>query len=634
MKKPVSNDLFAQVKPMSNVKLSPNGTYIAYLEHQASVEDNKYSNVLKVYNVESGETKVVFEQCKVFAFLDEEWIVLQGAGCDKIQKVHMESGKCQVMIEKFAINKLHVYQSKLFVTAKVGQAPESDFLEFDTLPIWNDGAKFTDPSNTALFRINTATKQIKQVTCCKLRFGALLPQKGDHRLLYTGSYLNENGVPGIYNKLYLYDMISEQTTELTHSNEFYYKSAVLCGEKLVFFGSDKKRFGRTEHGRFFIMSVYDKSVKLLTPDWQDDIVNGISSDLRRGGDGMPGMIWTGSHFYFTALRSFAGNLYKGDLEGNISVVTDIENGCIEGFDLHGDMLVYTKIDGNIPSEMYIEKKGKAERVTDFNTKLMEQFAVMPAHYVVLKRKGLPDVDGWVIKPYGYEEGKTYPAILNIHGGPMAAYGGNIYAEMQYMAARGYGVFFCNPRGSDGRGDEFGHLEKKFCDIDYTDIMDFTHMVVEGNSWIDTNNVFVTGGSYGGLMTNWIVGHTDFFRGAVTQRSISNYLTKILTTDIGFNTNLPQVADDLWEEIDTVWDKSPLKYAKQVKTPTMIIHQLEDYRCWLAEGVQFYTALKLQGVDTKLVLYKGESHGLTTGGKPQSRIHKMEKIVEWFDTHRV
>ena len=633
MKKPVSNRLFAEVKPMSNVKLSPKGGYIAYLEHQASVEDNKYSNVLKVYNMTTEETKVLFEQCKVFAFLDDEWIVLQGVGCEKIQKVHIASGKCEVILEKFAINKLHAFQSKLIVTAKINQVAESDFLEFDTLPIWNDGAKFTDPAGTAAFRINMATKQVEQITCCKMQFGSFLPQKGDHRILFTGSYLNEHGVPGIYNKLYLYDMITEQLTELTHSDEFHYKSGVLCGNQLVFFGSDKKRFGRTEHGRFFLMNLDNKEVKLLTPDWEDDINNGISSDLRRGGDGVPSMIWTGEHFYFTALRNFAGNLYKGDLSGKVTPVTKIENGCVEGFDLLGDLLVYTKIDGNIPSELYMEIKGQAKRITNFNTKVIEQYEVMPAEHVVLKRAGLPDVDGWVIKPYGYEEGKQYPAIFNIHGGPMAAYGGNIFAEMQYMAARGYGIFFCNPRGSDGRGDHFGHLEKKFCDIDYTDLMDFTKMVVDGNEWIDKNNVFVTGGSYGGLMTNWIVGHTDYFRAAVTQRSISNYVTKILATDIGFNTNLPQVCDDLWDEIDKVWDKSPLKYAKQVKTPTMIIHQLEDYRCWLAEGVQFYTALKMQGVDTKLVLYKGESHGLTTGGKPQSRIHKMEKIVEWFDTHR-
>lgn len=631
--KPVSNRLFSEVKPMSGVKLSPNGTHIAYLEHKANVEENNYTNILKVYNAITGETKVVYENCKVFSFADDEKIVLQATKGSVIEAVYIDTLKKETIFEDIVVSKLYCYKSKLYVTSKIGQAKESDFMEFDTLPIWNDGAQFTDPSHNSFFMINTATKQKTQLVCSQMRFERFIVSKGDDRLLFTGTYLNENGVPGIYNKLYLHNCITEKTEEITPYVEFAYKNATLCGDVVVFFGSDKKTFGRTEHGRFYTFDLNTKEVKCITPNWEDDIVSGISSDIRRGGDGYLTMMWDGEFFYFTALHKFASNLYKCDLNGNTAQLSHIENGCIEGFDMHEDMLVYTKIDGNIPSELYIEKGSKCQRVTSFNTEVMKNFEVMPAEHVVLKRDGLPDIDGWVIKPYGYKEGKKYPAILNIHGGPMAAYGGNIYAEMQYMAARGYGVLFCNPRGSDGRGDEFGYLEKRFCDIDYTDIMDFTHMTVNDNEWIDEKNVFVTGGSYGGLMTNWIVGHTDFFKAAVTQRSISNYLTKILTTDIGFNTNLPQVCDDLWEDIDKVWDKSPLKYAKNVSTPTMIIHQLADYRCWLAEGVQFYTALKLNNVDTKLVLYKGESHGLTTGGKPRSRIHKMEKIIEWFDTHR-
>lgn len=631
--KPVSNRLFSCVKPMSDVKISNDGKYAAYLEHQASVENNNYTNVLKLCCLGTGETKVLYENCKVFAFRDSESIVLQGSGKKIIECVNISSGKMETVFENITVSKIYPYKSKIYAVSKVEVLPETDFLEFDTLPIWNDGAKFTDPSHNGLFMLNTATKQKTLLTCRRMRFSNFMAPKSGSKLLFTGAFLNEHGVPGIYNKLYIHDMITEKTEEITPFDEFFYKSAVVCGDTVVFFGTAKKIYGRTEHGKFFALNLKTKEVKCITPDWEDDITSGISSDLRRGGEHYPTMIWDGEFFYFTCLRKFAGNLYKSDLSGNVTQLTYIENGCVEGFDMACGKLVYTKIDGNIPSELYLSENGVDKRMTSFNTEVMSEYEVMPAEHVVLKRDGLPDIDGWVIKPYGYKEGEKYPAILNIHGGPMAAYGGNIYAEMQYMVARGYGVFFCNPRGSDGRGEEFGHLEKKFCDIDYTDIMDFTHMVVDNNEWIDKNNVFVTGGSYGGLMTNWIIGHTDFFRAAVTQRSISNYLTKILTTDIGFNTNLPQVCDDIWDDIDKVWDKSPLKYAKNVKTPTMIIHHLVDYRCWLAEGVQLYTALKLNGVDTKLVLYKGESHGLTTGGKPQSRIHKMEKIVEWFDTHR-
>ncbi len=237
-----------------------------------------------------------------------------------------------------------------------------------------------------------------------------------------------------------------------------------------------------------------------------------------------------------------------------------------------------------------------------------------------------------MKPVDYEEGKKYPAILDIHGGPKTVYGEVFFHEMQYWANAGYFVFFCNPRGSDGRGNEFADIRGKYGTIDYDDLMAFTDAVLAKYPGIDRERVGVTGGSYGGFMTNWIIGHTDRFRAAASQRSIANWVSMGFTSDIGFYFEEDQVSTTPWQDIDKVWWHSPLKYADKVSTPTLFIHSEEDYRCWLAEGLQMFTALKYFGVDARLCMFRGESHELSRSGKPKHRIRRLQEITDWFDKY--
>ena len=242
------------------------------------------------------------------------------------------------------------------------------------------------------------------------------------------------------------------------------------------------------------------------------------------------------------------------------------------------------------------------------------------------------IDGWVLKPIDFDETKTYPAVLDIHGGPKAAYGEIFMHEMQYWASQGYFVFFCNPRGSDGRGNAFMDLRGKYGTIDYSDIMTFTDRVLAAYPMIDAKRVAVTGGSYGGFMTNWIIGHTDRFACAASQRSISNWFSKSLTTDIGYYHNMSQMDSTPWDNPEKMWSFSPLKYADQAKTPTLFIHSDQDYRCWMAEGLQMFQALKLHNVDSRICLFHGENHELSRSGKPIHRIRRLKEMTQWFDQY--
>ena len=241
-----------------------------------------------------------------------------------------------------------------------------------------------------------------------------------------------------------------------------------------------------------------------------------------------------------------------------------------------------------------------------------------------------DLTGWVLLPKDYDETKKYPAILDIHGGPKTVYGEVFYHEMQYFASEGYFVFFCNPRGSDGKGNEFSDIRGKYGTIDYDDLMKFTDEVLNKYESIDKDRVGVTGGSYGGFMTNWIIGHTDRFKAAASQRSISNWISKFGTTDIGYYFVDDQQSGTPWNNADKLWWHSPLKYADKVKTPTLFIHSDEDYRCWMAEAFQMFSALKYHGVDSRICLFKGENHELSRSGKPTHRMRRLKEIISWFN----
>ena len=283
-------------------------------------------------------------------------------------------------------------------------------------------------------------------------------------------------------------------------------------------------------------------------------------------------------------------------------------------------------------ELYKLENSEEIQITDFNGWVNKVKKLSYPERLTFQTKEGITIEGWVMKPVDYEEGKKYPAILNIHGGPKTVYGEIFFHEMQYWANEGYVVFFCNPRGSDGRGNAFADIRGKYGTVDYEDIMKFTDVVLEKYPFINKERVGVTGGSYGGFMTNWIIGHTNRFKAAVSQRSISNWISKFGTTDIGYYFVEDQQAATPWSDVEKLWFHSPLKYANKVQTPTLFIHSEEDYRCWTVEAFQMFTALKYHGVEARLCLFKGENHELSRSGKPKHRIRRLKEITNWFNKY--
>ena len=293
--------------------------------------------------------------------------------------------------------------------------------------------------------------------------------------------------------------------------------------------------------------------------------------------------------FFVVDENGEENLGRYDRRVNSEVVTDCFSGSVTGQRMVGETLYFLNTDG-------------------------------------------VDIDGFVMKPVGYEPGKRYPGILHIHGGPKMVFGPGFHHEMQLWAASGFFVCYCNPRGSCGKGNAFADLQGKYGEVDFRDLMEFTDEVLRRYPEIDADRMGVAGGSYGGFMTNWVIGHTDRFRCAVSQRSIANYMGDYLLSDIGYYYVPDQQLGTIGEHPERLWKASPLTYADRVKTPTLFIHADKDYRCTLANDLEMFAALKLHGVGSKLCMFYGENHGLSREGKPSNRISRLSEILHWMEEH--
>lgn len=273
------------------------------------------------------------------------------------------------------------------------------------------------------------------------------------------------------------------------------------------------------------------------------------------------------------------------------------------------------------------------RLTDVNAGLFGEVELRaPERFRYEAPDGQP-LDGWLVTPPGFDPARRYPLVLEIHGGPHAAYGESFYIEFQLLAARGYVVLYTNPRGSTSYGQEFvAALRQDWGGVDYRDVMAGVDAAI-ARGFIDETRLGVTGGSYGGYLTNWIIGQTGRFRAAVSGRSTSNRASHYGQSDLGSFIGDWEFGGAPWERAEHYRERSPITYVANVRTPLLLENQEQDHRCPVPQAEEFYTALKkLRQIDVQFVRFPDESHGMARQGQPVHRVERLERIVAWFDKY--
>ena len=296
----------------------------------------------------------------------------------------------------------------------------------------------------------------------------------------------------------------------------------------------------------------------------------------------------------------------------------------------GSRFAATEVVSDRPRELIVVdvKTGESKPLTGFNEKWRKKHRTVAAEKFGFKIESGEELDGWIIPPVGLKKGRRYPLVLQIHGGPETMYGEHFMLEFQVLASAGFGVLYINPRGSTGYGDSFRKPGATNITLAYDDLMAGVDAAVKRYSWIDQRRLGVAGGSFGGFMTGWIIGHTTRFKAAVAMRGVYNFAASALLDDIPVWVE-HVMKKTMWEDPDKYWDSSPVAWAHKVKTPTLVIHSEKDHRCPVSEGDQYYRALRLNGVKAELVRYADEGHGLSRGGRPDRRVDRLERITAWF-----
>jgi dipeptidyl aminopeptidase/acylaminoacyl peptidase len=321
--------------------------------------------------------------------------------------------------------------------------------------------------------------------------------------------------------------------------------------------------------------------------------------------------------------------------GNLQTLIG-EGGVVGSFSLDKSQQYMAYFYGTMSDtgQVYIQERstGKSRPLTRINQNLLKQIDLGEIEACWIKGPASNDLQGWILKPPGFDARKKYPSILEIHGGPLTQYGNFFMHEFYFLAAQGYVVYFCNPRGGRGYGE--AHAKAIWGDwgnADYIDVMAWTDFVAR-KSYIDKQRMGVTGGSYGGYMTAWIIGHTDRFKAAITQRCVSNFISEWGSSDFNWNFQEELEAGPPFEDLQKYWDMSPMKYIGNAKTPTLVSHSENDLRCPIEQGEQVFVALKRIGVDTEMIRFPDEFHGLSRTGRTDRRIARLNHFVRWFDKY--
>lgn len=317
-------------------------------------------------------------------------------------------------------------------------------------------------------------------------------------------------------------------------------------------------------------------------------------------------------------------LTEVEADGTARRLTD-DLTVVGGAGAAGGTIVASVSDAATAGDVAVIDDDGLRRLTDFSRALRSAGVIAPRELTVTGRDGYP-IHGWVVAPEG---AGPHPVLLNIHGGPFAAYTAALFDEAQVYAAAGYAVVMCNPRGSAGYGQDHGRvIRQRMGTVDLADVLDFLDGAIAETPGLDAERVGVMGGSYGGYLTAWTIAHDHRFAGAIVERGYLDPAAFIGTSDIG------SFFSDEYTGTDPVGiaAQSPQAVVDRVKTPTLVLHSSSDLRCPLGQAERYYAALKRGGVEAELVIFPGEDHELSRSGRPRHRRERFEIILDWWDRH--
>jgi len=398
------------------------------------------------------------------------------------------------------------------------------------------------------------------------------------------------------------------------------------GDLIAFIAPSGSEAGLLE--RLWVVPLDGDRPRCLTAGFDQAVDDSIITDMRAGHSAR--LCWSsdGDRVYFLASGSGVSCVYSADLAGNVRQEAGGARRIFE-FDVAGDVIAFCASDPSTPGELHMLTKGAEAKLTDLNPWLKGRSIALPEHHHFTAPDGWR-LEGWVLKPLNFDSDRLHPLVMQIHGGPHGQYGWAFFHEFQVLAGMGYVVFYINPRGSDGYGERFRRdVVRDWGGKDYADLMSSLDQIIERTGYIDIHRMGVAGGSYGGFMTNWVIGQTDRFAAAAAMRSISNLVSEYPQHDI-VPWGVLELGPPPWPNQDELWRRSPIRYVQNIQTPLLLTCGEMDLRCAISQSEELFGAMRLLGKTVEMVRFPEESHDLSRNGRPDRRVERLRRIAGWFE----
>lgn len=498
---------------------------------------------------------------------------------------------------------------------------------YDRLTYRADGAGYLPPGFTKVFVVSATGGAPRQLTFGDYDDGGGLAWSEDGQTLYfSANRAPDWELDPLEAEIYSLDIASGAVMPLTDRNGPDFSPAVSPdGRTIAYIGFDDQGLGY-HNARVYAMN-RDGSGKRSLTDSLDRSVDAIA--------------WGGNSLYAQYDDHGETVVARVGLDGSVrELFRGVSGGGLDrpytggSFSVsNGGAVAYSGSGATRPADVMLWRGGDSRALTRLNQSLLTANRLGEVRKVVAKSSfDGRDIEAWLTLPPDYVEGQRVPLILEIHGGPFSAYGPHFSTDNQLYAASGYAVLSANPRGSTSYGAEFANqIHFKYPGNDYDDLISAVDKVI-ADGVADPDRLYVTGGSGGGVLTSWIVGKTNRFKAAVTQKPVINWTSQALTADGAAFFTKYWFGKNPWEDPEGYWARSPLSLIGNVTTPTMVIVGSEDYRTPVSESEQYYAALKLKGVPTALVKVPGASHG-GIAARPSQSAAKAAAILAWFEKYK-
>jgi dipeptidyl aminopeptidase/acylaminoacyl peptidase len=488
---------------------------------------------------------------------------------------------------------------------------------------------YFDGKRSHVYVVDLADEEIERVTDGDYDYTA--PTWGDDTTLYfAADKVGEDPDDSYEYDIVAYDTDSEETEDVHRSSGWGAGLVATSDHQIAHMYTEPEQASiqQTE------LHVYDREAEEL---------HEITANLDRslGYEAVPEWGPEEERVYFTTPDEGATSLWSAPGDASSDPEREYRGGAVNGASVGADVTAVSKSEWDHPGELFVLDGSEERRLTRLNDEYLDEVAV-PEPEAITFESEQGEVEGWVLTPPEFDgdasaagadgDSETYPMAVEVHGGPHAMWttSGTMWHEFQTLAARGYVVFWSNPRGSTGYGEEYMQaIERDWGEVTLTDVMAGVEEVAE-REYVDETNVFLTGGSFGGYMTSWAVGQTDYFRAAVSQRGVYDLTGFYGSTDGAYKLVEGDFDTTPWEEPEFLWEQSPVAHANEVETPTLVIHSDDDYRTPANTAELFHRILRKHGVDTRLVRYPREGHELSRSGEPAHVVDRIERIARWFD----